>query len=275
MKRILVPTDFSPAADNALGYALQLGALSGAEVVAVHAVSLPLPEYAVQPEGIQEYNHYRVEEARLRLEALYARPDAGDKLTTVLLNGAMQELVPEKALQYDADLIVMGTRGADGLRTVLGTNAAEVLSRSAVPVLVIPDSYEGTLPRRMLLAVQHEENEFLLAPAFQLQALCGADLITLHIASEDTPVEKLEMRAMELELLATKWSHDYGTAAPASEVVSGTDFHAALNGFVRDQDIDMVVMVTHRKTGLPGRFQKSRTREQAFQTRVPLLSLHI
>ena len=274
MKRILVPTDFSPAADNALAYALLLAARSGGEVIALHTIELPLPEYGVQPEGLQEYNYYRVEEAHLRLKTYHSRPGAG-RLTTVLAEGDLKELVPEKALQYDADLVVMGTRGADGLRSVLGTNAAAVLGRSTVPVLVIPQSYGGALPRRMLLTVQQEENEFLLAPVFELQTLCDADLITLHITGEDTPDEKLERRATELAQLGNKWSRDFGTIAPASEVISGADFHETLNGFVAHQDIDLVIMVTHRKLGLQGRFQKSRTRAQAFHTRVPLLSLHV
>ncbi|GAB4092527.1 universal stress protein [Flaviaesturariibacter terrae] len=274
MNRILVPTDFSPAALAALDYAVQLAARSGAEVIALHTIELPLPEYAVQPEGMQEYNQCRVAEARLRLEACYScYLDAN--LRTVLVNGELRDAVPDKALQYDADLVVMGTRGAEGLRSLLGTNTSEVLARCPVPVLVVPGAYTGSLPRKMVLAVEHEENEFLLAPLFRLQALCGASLSTVHFADEELPTPRRAERAGELELLRSKWQQDFGTEVQVAEVISGKGFHEALDQYVREQGIDLVAMVTHRKSGLGGVFRKSDTRTQAIHTRVPLLSLHV
>ncbi|RYY84898.1 MAG: universal stress protein [Chitinophagaceae bacterium] len=275
MKRILVPTDFSHAADRALDYALKLAGQNDAEVIALHTVELPLPEYAVQPEGIQDYNHYRVEEARLKLETYYSRFENTDKLTTVLVNGSVTEAVPDKALQYDVDLIVMGTRGADGIRVMLGSNASNVLTRSAVPVLVVPEAYKGGLPAKIVLAVQNQESEFLLAPVFALQALCNASLITLHFTSDEMPQQKRMERAGQLAVLRDKWEQDFGAEDVASEVISGREFNESLDRFVEEQSVDLVAMVTHRRHGLPGLFQKSLTRERAFHTRVPLLSIHI
>ncbi|RYZ20337.1 MAG: universal stress protein [Chitinophagaceae bacterium] len=274
MNTILVPTDFSPAADNALRYALQLAALSGAEVVALHTVSLPLPAYAVQPEGMLEYNQYRVQEVREHFAACHARYGDSGRFRTVLVNGRLVDSIVEKAQQYDADLVVMGTRGAEGIRTFIGTNAAAVLAACPVPVLVVPEAYAGGLPARIVLAVQQEERESLLAPVFRLRGLCGAGLRTVHFTEEETsPVER-SRQEYALGSLSRKWQQDFGSETVESALIAGADFNETLERYVHEEGVNLVAMITHRKKGLPGIFQKSLTRERAFHTGVPLLSLH-
>ncbi|RYY62511.1 MAG: hypothetical protein EOO12_13445 [Chitinophagaceae bacterium] len=274
MKRILVPTDFSPAADRAFHYAVLLAERSGAELIVLNALSLPLPAYAIQPEGIQEYNQCRVAEAGARFADYRVRCSKDIPMTTLVVNGELKDAVQNAVERYDPELLVMGTRGAEGLRTVLGTNAAAVLAACTVPVLVVPVHYSGGLPARIVLAVENEERESLLAPVFRLQALCGATLRTLHVTEENTDLVRRKERAGALSALSQKWEADFGLDVITSEVISGNDVNESLEKYVRDQQIDLVAMVTHRKRGLQALFHKSLTREQAFHTRVPLLSLH-
>lgn len=274
MKRILVPTDFSPAADRAFHFAGLLAQRSGAELIVLHTLALPLPAFAIQPEGIQEYNQCRINEARERFAAYEERCPEGTALKTLIVNGELPDAVRDTIERHDPDLVVMGTRGATGLRSVLGTNAAAVLADCRVPVLVVPVTYTGGLPNRMVLAVEQEERESLLGPVFALQTLLGASLTTLHVAEENTsPAQRLQ-QTETLSGLAQKWERDFGVATVEAEVIVGNHFNESLETYVRANRIDLVAMVTHRKRGLQALFHKSLTRERAFHTQVPLLSLH-
>jgi len=275
MKKILVPTDFSAGADRALAYANALASHSGAEVLLLHTLELPLPQYALQPEGMQDYNHYRVVEAREQLQRYHEQhpADSGTKLTTLLAIGPTVELVVEKAEQHEADLIVMGTRGAGGLRKLLGTNAAAVLSASRIPVLIVPQDFGGGIPQHIALAIQQEEREEVLAPAFRLQAQLCAHLTTLMFSAETDPAEVIQDELV-LQRVSRKWKEDFGVASLEATHITGVDFDTALNRYINEEGIDLLVMVTHRKGGLQSLFRKSTTREQAFQSRIPLLSLH-
>lgn len=142
---ILVPTDFSPAADAALPWAGLLGQAFDARVVLLHVVEVT---YEALVELAHEGRFEPVGEVILRqLEerartALSARAQQLPRCETVIRVGVGAEVprhrIGEVAREVDADLIVMGTHGRTGIeRVLLGSVAEHIVRASPIPVLTV------------------------------------------------------------------------------------------------------------------------------------------
>jgi len=137
---ILVPTDFSPQAEQALDYACELAAKLGATVNLVSVVGIPalgVPELgaAMTASVIDDM----VRDNQKGLEALADARRGKAKIGQVLLRtGDARDVIPGVAEEIGADLIVMGTHGRRGLsRALLGSVAEYVVRISRVPVLTV------------------------------------------------------------------------------------------------------------------------------------------
>jgi nucleotide-binding universal stress UspA family protein len=133
-RHILVPTDFSAAANHALDLAADLATSFDAKLTLMHAVTLPVTAYA---EGLYWPIDALEREARKMLDDVVAkaRPRC-PRINSVLTCGVPWELILGTAKDRQVDLIVMGTHGRRGLhRMILGSVAEKVLRLSPVPVL--------------------------------------------------------------------------------------------------------------------------------------------
>ena len=133
-KKILVPLDGSPLAEEVLGLVEELAQVHGAEVMLLRvAFYHPLPGL-----DAQEQEARAVEEAENYLEGVAAGlRDKGLSVTTHVRYGQpCQEIL--RHAQRHADLVVMATHGLGGmLRWAMGSVADRVVRRSLVPVLLI------------------------------------------------------------------------------------------------------------------------------------------
>lgn len=139
-RTILVPTDFSEQADQALAYAVNLAAQLDATIHLVHAITVPaagIPELGVAYSSLMMES--TAKEAQKELDAratLYRdRVALGPGRVEV---GDARDVIDQVAETIDADLIVMGTHGRRGLRRMLLGSVAETVVRSApCPVLTV------------------------------------------------------------------------------------------------------------------------------------------
>jgi len=143
---ILVPTDFSKSADDALAYALALAGQVGAVVRLVHVFD--------DPDTVALYSELYVPmPAEMRSEILAdlrrqlaARATAAGRtdVPAEVLTGVPWQAIVEAAAQHKCDLIVMGTHGRHGMaHLLLGSVAERVVRTAACPVLVVRPSNAG------------------------------------------------------------------------------------------------------------------------------------
>jgi universal stress protein A len=145
IQSILVATDFSEGADEALAYAADLAAHFEAEVVLLHAYNVEIPMASpvmsggyVLPDGffeeISKQARLRTEEKARKLEA------AGLRVIQVALDEPAAIAIVDEARRRNVDMIVMGTRGLTGLKHVaLGSIADKVVRTAPCPVLTVGD----------------------------------------------------------------------------------------------------------------------------------------
>jgi nucleotide-binding universal stress UspA family protein len=133
-QRIVVGVDGSPASDAALQWACDEAALRGAEVVALHVVSIP---YELPRVPIDEPQTDLEREGKRVLDEALARARPGD-VTVVpeLLEGSPGELLVEAS--EEASLVVVGTRAHGRLASfVVGSVSSTVVHHATCPVVVV------------------------------------------------------------------------------------------------------------------------------------------
>jgi nucleotide-binding universal stress UspA family protein len=141
IRKILVPTDFSPHSDYALDYAATLAKQLGAKIVLLHVIDSM--SYSVT-DTFTVIEHRRALETTARTLLNNLRQDLVEKglsVTTHLATGAPYHEILKKSRQEKVDLIAMGTHGRTGVRHfLLGSVAEKVLRLSTCPVLTVPIS---------------------------------------------------------------------------------------------------------------------------------------
>jgi nucleotide-binding universal stress UspA family protein len=135
IKKILVGTDFSAEADTAVEQAMNLARHCGAEIVLVHATTMPAVDLPEQYQAIRDKPDARLEEAYKhehdRLGQIRERWDGqGVDISLLMINDLPAEALQEAAEQTGADLVVVGTRGLTGIKRVLLGSVAEKVTRT-------------------------------------------------------------------------------------------------------------------------------------------------
>lgn len=271
MVNILVPTDLSDLSKVAVQYAVKIVNKLGGTLTLLHVVSLTQPTRASMRLQLKSVEKELMDTAKEDLESFVK--EISGKLTTEqqvkfrVVNGAsFADTVKREAKKLRTGLIVMGTRGARGIRKyVLGTNTASVIEVSHVPVLAVPElgefkSFETVVYATDLKHVEHELQ--ILIPYLRE---FNSKVHLLHV----TPSLK-EVSALEKKVSAS--ISQAGITNVVAKVIVNKDIDEAIDYYVTESKADLLAMFTHEVTFYEKLFDRSITRKMAFHNRIPLLA---
>jgi nucleotide-binding universal stress UspA family protein len=141
IRRILHPSDFSPASAPAFAKAIELAKANRAELRLVHVLDplMPMPDGYVSPPTYAELRKSARAWGAKHLARLCARAKrAGIRVTSSLREGTPWSEIVRAARAPRADLIVIGTHGRTGVsRLLLGSVASRVIGLARCPVLSV------------------------------------------------------------------------------------------------------------------------------------------
>ncbi|MDF2447798.1 MAG: universal stress protein [Bacteroidota bacterium] len=142
IKKILVPTDFSETADNALMYACSMAITLNAEIEIVHVFMVPLLTargIPILPENdvLQSDLKYATEKLEKLKASVSEHHNLKLHINAVLIHWQIE--FTEAVHNQNADLIIIGNTGATGLKKIfMGSNAARIIRDAPVPVIAVP-----------------------------------------------------------------------------------------------------------------------------------------
>ena len=274
MKKILVPTDFSKCADNALSFAVQIAKLVPADIVLVHTVESDTGMYmdymGVQKEQEEQMLHEAAKKLNMIREAI--RESESVTVEAKLYTGYVKENILAAVENTKADIAVMGTMGATGGK-VWGSKTASVTGGSTVPVIAVPYSYNRSMPEEILFATNRfEKDPGLLTHLFEIARLFKSRIHAVVFTDEDsaTGADFVE-HSRELK------SYEYFLQQkfPGQQIItahlSGSSFEETLQDYTDSNGIDMVAMVSLQRGFLSRVIHPSVTRRMAYHTAIPLL----
>ena len=267
IKKILVPTDFSENADLALKYAIQVANQFGATIYVLHAYLI-----ASSAGNLVSIDHFvkadRQQEVDELVDKMKPLLSANARLEAHVKNGNPVDSIRLAAEKMKADLIIMGTKGAGGMRKFfLGSTASQVVLHSEIPVLVIPWAFEHFRISTLTLALDDKKIEDLkiLKPILDLVKSFGANLNLLSVRNEEHPLTKIDS---DLEDHLTKQGVKFSRVIEDSpDVIEG------IQNFVNREHSDLLCLIHHPRGFFQRIFDTSISKEMSFDSRVPLMIL--
>jgi len=153
--RVLIATDFSPHAEDAVKIVKRLALPSGSTVRLLHAIE-PFADVAtLNPAAITAVTDAAVAQIERELDrAAVTLRAPGRDVETVTVLGRVADAIVEEAESSKADLIVVGSRGRHALKSaLLGSVSAEVVDRAPCPVIIA----RGSTLRKAIFAEDGSE----------------------------------------------------------------------------------------------------------------------
>ncbi len=267
--RILVPTDFSEAANNALRYALELASVTHSEVKLLHVYNVPVVDPYMPGDTLEALLKEIKKEAERQLDLTMKAFPQTTSGECVL--GFMADEVAEQATVIQADLIVMGTTGASGIKEVLfGSNASAVIEKAQVKVIAVPLEFtKAGAPSRICYASDFTDNEEVIFKTLDVLAKSwGAQVDVLHISGDD-----VVFTPEPASVLFEKHVNITGATSFRFHEIKSSDITAAIETYVQARGSDLLVMAMHRRNLFERIFHKSRTKAVAHHTSIPLLNI--
>lgn len=276
-RKILLPLDSSDLAEYALAPAIRLAQQANGELCLLHVLER---HTVLVPEGPDVLGHtlyypemvYKRAEMLARnyldgLQSELAREHANVTWRFLLQEGDPAARIVDTAVNEQVDLIVMSTHGYSGVtRWVLGSVAEKVLRHAPCPVLIVRDR---TAFDHVLITLDGSKlAESSLSPGLDLAQAFEADVTLLRVddASDEIDLQAVaELNNEEpglgerfrlsihqdmkqyLEQMRLKYRRDDVTVATTTNY--GKPAPTILH-FAETEDIDLIVMCTHGRTGL-------------------------
>ncbi|MBT8375883.1 MAG: universal stress protein, partial [Bacteroidia bacterium] len=253
MKKVVIPTDFSDNAFNAISFALEFFKYDITEFYFMHAYEDEVyeDEELLNEKTLDEVIELLHNQTLLKLESLIKRlnkiaPNPRYSFFTISAFNSLIDEVDKIVLEKNIDLVVMGTKGATADRNVsFGSNTLHVLKYVQCPVLAIPSNYEYTQPKKILFPsnflIPYKRRELKLLCTLAKPYRSKIELLYISDTMNLSRRQKANKEFIEDELKSNKVTFN---------VVSGKSKTKVIQNSIKTNNIDMLTMVNTRHSFL-------------------------
>jgi len=275
MQRVLIPTDFSENSWNAIIYGLEL---LKKEPCTFYLLNIsPIPPYSGSGSSVKVMVKDKIlVEAKRSLELLLERIEGYTqnklyKFMTIANYDFFVDGIKREVKDKKIDLIIMGTKGATGLKkATMGSNTGDVITKVQCPLLAVPENTKYKFPREIAFPTDYQTGYDLnvLDRLIYMAELHGSVLRIVHISKKGEVLTKEQLKNKE-------FLHDYLRGLDHSfHTLTGAKIEAAVQCFIESRDVDMVAMVAKNINFFQRILFKPRVEEISYHTDVPFLVLH-
>jgi nucleotide-binding universal stress UspA family protein len=274
MKKILVPTDFSNSAENALKIAAQIAKKNDGEIILLHLLEIP-------HQGSDALNHgHDLPELMLFKNLAIKRLD--DLMEHECLDGITVSEVIQFEMAFDGiinvskinnvDLIVMGSHGARGFKEMfVGSNAEKVVRSSEIPVLIIKKDYENFEINNLVFASDFADE---VKKSFQdVIDFSNKFNSKLHLVTINTPNNfKSTLNALEIMENFTK---NFEIKDFSINIFNDTNIENGVLNFAQHINAEAVAIGTHGRKGLAHFFNGSISEDLVNHSKLPIVTFKL
>ncbi len=260
MKTVIVPVDFSINSLNAAKYAAKM--LTG-----VYGVTLIL--YTMY-EKDEDHELAETQLSQLK-DSLMKEAIVKIELIAVKGNDLIEE-IDRVTKHRQADLLVMGITGKTDFEQIfMGSNTLKVVEKNICPALIIPGSAEYVSVKNVALTSDFK-NVRLTTPSVPIKKVLDIFKPTLHIVNVDS--QHYVSLSDEYQKEKNDMQEMFGQYHPEYYFIGMNDFHEAIEQFIADKKIDILITVPKRHSFLSSIFKSSHTKKLVYHTNVPILAVH-
>jgi nucleotide-binding universal stress UspA family protein len=252
MRKVVVPTDFSKNAFNALKYACQLFKYTRCDFFILHAYADEVyqQDRVIERSKLDELKELTYKNSEKQLKKIIKdifeySPNPRHKFKSISAFGTLTDEINDLINMENADIVLMGTRGETNDRTItFGSKTIQVLKYVQCPVLAIPENYKYHPPKELLFPsdylVPHKRRELKL-----LCELTGSFRSSIHMLYIDSN-KKLSLRQEDT---------------------------IAITKYIVHKEIDLLIMVNSRHSHLEQMLNQSTIEKIGLHIKIPFLVL--
>jgi nucleotide-binding universal stress UspA family protein len=273
MKRILVPTDFSEQAENALKVALKFAERHKSEIFVLHSMEMPLHLATSSDSGTLPESLYFIKLAEKRFSEMRAKPYLkGTTVNEPIGHNEIYEDIEEACKKNKIDLIVMGSSGASGFKEMfVGSNTEKVVRTSKIPVLVIKNNHEQFNVTDFVFATDFsEEGRGALDKAQKFAKKLGAKM---HLLFVNTPADfKTSVQAQNI---MENFVRGMGVENYTLNIYNDTSVEKGILNFAKHINAQLIGMGTHGRKGISHFFNGSISEDMVNHANMPVITFKI
>lgn len=273
MKNIIVPIDFSEQSEHALKVAASLAKKHGSEILALHMLELNQAIVSSSEGFHPEQTVFLIKLAEKRFSDFLDKPYLkGISITPIVKHFKVFSEVNQVAKKHEAELIVMGSHGTDGLKEIfVGSNAEKVVRNATIPVLIIKDEMPDFKIDRFVFACDFRDDNLL---AFQ-KAKDFAEMLSakLDLVYINTPGDNF---------LSTKDAYDRineflrkSNTGMEVDIYNDYSVEKGILNYSEMSGADIIGISTHGRKGLSHFFMGSIGEDLANHSKIPVVTFKI
>ncbi len=276
MKRILVPTDFSNNAYNALFYATRLFQDEACEFFILNTFDVDTPVLTSRidtSKGDILYQQLSNESQEKLTKTLHTivrdTEDFDHTFETISVSKKLIETINKTIKNKKIDLVVMGTKGASGIKEVfMGSNTVKVIQKiKGCAVVAVPDQFDFEKPVEIAFATDFRRfcSEEELEPLMKMASLFDANIRIMHIHEDEKldEVQEHNFKKLKEHLKDYNYSmHWVSRFNQKSEVIKT---------FITKMNINMLVMLRYRHSLIEGITREPVVKKIGFRAVIPFM----
>lgn len=274
MKTIILPTDFSPAASNAVNYGVDMALAINAEVCLFHVYNIPVaigdvPVALLSVEELKKTAEENIAGLKNNLEHITS---GKLKINTEIRLGNFIDELEDLCDNMQPFAVVMGTTGSSAVeRTLFGSNTLTAIRHLTYPVICVPKGKEyGKGIRKIGLACDFREVADTV-PVSSIRDFVKefhGELFVLNVDYNERHFTPATPEQSSLLHAALEELH------PEYHFITRKDVEGGINEFAEMHNLDLVIAIPKKHKLLEAIFKKSSTKQLVFESHVPVMCLH-
>jgi nucleotide-binding universal stress UspA family protein len=275
MKKLLIPVDFSETSEAAIAFGIELAEKCHYHIMLHHSVDMMHSYESMYIDVPQAHSFTKqlLDDMEVKMENLWRRYKKDNLLITKhLTTGSLIQDIRSLVEDHEVDVIVMGTKGATGLKEFfIGSNTEKVVRLVDCPVISIPQKVELGAIRKIVVPVNLNEIRVgFLREISILQQLFSAAVELVWVKTPHD-IENIELISEEVNNLL----REYEIASSSFTVIKDVFPQDGILKYAQTSDADMIAMSTHARRGLAHWFSGSLTEDVVNHAKIPLWSLKV
>ncbi|WGF93787.1 universal stress protein [Aequorivita marisscotiae] len=273
MKRILVPTDFSEQAENALKVAITLAKKHNSEIYVLHSMEMPLHLATSSDSGNLPESLFFIKLVEKRFSELRQKPYLqGITLYETIGHDEIYEDIETTCAKNNIDLIVMGSTGASGFKEMfVGSNTEKVVRTSKIPVLVIKNNHPDFKVNDFIFATDFsEDGRGALDKAQKFAKKVGAKM---HLLFVNTPGNF--HTSVEAQKIMENFVRGMGVENYTLNIFNDNSVEKGILNFANHINAQLIGMGTHGRKGISHFFNGSISEDMVNHANMPVITFKI
>ena len=268
IKNILVPSDFSKAAYNALKYAIQLSAKIPSRIILLNSYTTPHSSVMIDLTDILKKDSTDgLESVKRKIEADF--PNALIEIASYNeeLNTAVKACIKRKGI----DLVIMGTTGASGVKeTFIGSNTASLIQKINVPIIAIPEDF--SLDNNLNIAVSTDlknlKNVSLFGTVKEIARAFNGNFHLINVSEDLSKIDPIDFidQSADLDELFVGFDHTFN-------FLENSDYESEILDYIISHHIDLLVVISKKRGFFENLFHKSISKKLTMHSPIPIIIL--